>query len=97
MHSYLFPLLDLLYRQVGNLSFWTVRCIEFRHGGHNHIVAAIRELGTQCHQREIPSLSIYLIYHTNGNKQALLSGNCQALSDWHVLRRATFKVSRNLI
>ena len=33
MHSYLFPLLDVLYRQVGNLSFWTVRCTEFRHGG----------------------------------------------------------------
>ena len=33
MHSYLFPLLDVLYRQVGNLSFWTMRCTEFRHGG----------------------------------------------------------------
>ena len=33
MHSYLFPLLDVLYRQVGNLSFWTVSCTEFRHGG----------------------------------------------------------------
>ena len=33
MHSYLFPLLDVLYRQVGNLSFWTLRCTEFRHGG----------------------------------------------------------------
>ena len=33
MHRYLFPLLDVLYRQVGNFSFWTVRCTEFRHGG----------------------------------------------------------------
>ena len=62
----------------------------------NHIVAATRDTGTQLHQREIPSLSIHLIYHTNGNKQALLSASCQALSDWPVLRRATFKVSRYL-
>ena len=34
----------------------------------NHIVAAIRELGTQWDQREISSLSICLIYHANGNK-----------------------------
>ena len=54
----------------------------------NHIVAAIRELGTQWHQREIPSLFIYLIYHTNGNRQTLLSASCQALSDCPVLRRA---------
>ena len=54
----------------------------------NHIVAAIREFGT--HQREIPSF-LY-IYDINGNKQVLLSGSCQALSDW----RATFKVSRYL-
>ena len=33
MHSYLFPLLDVLYRQVGNLSFWTERCTEFRYDG----------------------------------------------------------------
>ena len=33
MHSYLFPFLDVLYRQVGNLSFWTERGTEFRHGG----------------------------------------------------------------
>ena len=33
MHSYLFSLLDVLYRQVGNLSFWKVSCTEFRHGG----------------------------------------------------------------
>ena len=39
----------------------------------NHIVAAIQGAETQWHQREIPSLHIYLIYHTNGNKQALLS------------------------
>ena len=47
----------------------------------NHIVAATRELGAQSHQREIPSLSAMYIYHTNGNKQALCSGSCQALSD----------------
>ena len=64
-----------IYKNViKGLSFWTVRCTEFR-----HIVAAIRELGTQWHRPEILSLSIYLIYHTNGNKQALLSGSCQAL------------------
>ena len=34
MHRYPFPLLDVLYRQVGSLSFWTVRCTEFRHGRH---------------------------------------------------------------
>ena len=41
MHSYLFPLLDVLYhRQVGNLTFWTVRCTELPHAvmaASNHI------------------------------------------------------------
>ena len=32
-HSHLFPLLDVLYRQVGNLTFWTVRCTELLHSG----------------------------------------------------------------
>ena len=45
MHSYLFPLLDVVYRQVGNLSFWLVSCTEFHHGGYNHIVAAIHGAG----------------------------------------------------
>ena len=57
MYSYLFPLLDILYRQVENLSFWTVStCAEFVMAASNHIVAAIQGLGTQCHKREIPSL-----------------------------------------
>ena len=29
MYSYLFPLQNVLYRQVGNLSFWTVSCTIF--------------------------------------------------------------------
>ena len=32
-HSYLFPLLDVLNRQAGNLTFWTVRCTKLPHGG----------------------------------------------------------------
>ena len=32
-HSHLFPLLDVLYRQVGNLTFWTVICTELPHSG----------------------------------------------------------------
>ena len=31
--SHLFPLLDVLYRQVGNLLFWTVICTELPHSG----------------------------------------------------------------
>ena len=68
IHSDMFPLLDVLYRQVGNLSFGQWR------------VPPFRELGTQWHQREIPSLSIYLIYHTNGKKQAMLSASVNAWS-----------------
>ena len=80
MHSYLFPLLDVLYhRQVESLILASE-------------VYRIRELGTQWHQREIPSLFIYLIYHTNGNKQAMLWASLQALSDWPVLSHATLKV-----
>ena len=45
LHSYLFPLLDVLYRQVGNLSFWTERCAEFVMAVSNHIVAAIQGAG----------------------------------------------------
>ena len=45
MHSYLFPLLDVLYKQVGNLSFWSVRCAEFVMAASNHIVAAIQGAG----------------------------------------------------
>ena len=45
MHSYLFPLLDVLYRQVGNLAFWTVRCAEFVMAASDHIVAAIQGAG----------------------------------------------------
>ena len=42
VHSYLFLLLDVLYRQVGNLSFWTLRCAEFVMAASNHIVATIQ-------------------------------------------------------
>ena len=45
VHSYLFPFLDVLYKQVGNLSFWTVRCAEFVMAASNHIVAAIQGAG----------------------------------------------------
>ena len=38
MHSYLFPLLDVLYRKLS----WES---EFRHGANNHIVAAIQGAG----------------------------------------------------
>ena len=70
IHSHMFLLLYVLYRQAGNLSFGQWR------------VPPFRELGTQWHQREIPSLSIYLIYHTNGNKQAMLSVNAWSRALW---------------
>ena len=76
IHSHMFPLLDVLYRQAGNLSFgqWDV--------------PPFRELGTQWHQREIPSLSIYLIYNTNRNKQAILSVSCQRLIKGSLIGRS---------
>ena len=52
---------ELIYRKVGDLLFWIARCTGLRHGVSNHIVAAIMGLGTQWHQREIPSLSISVI------------------------------------
>ena len=47
MHSYLFPLLDVLYRQVGNLSFWQWIVPNFVMAASNHIlvVAAIQGAG----------------------------------------------------
>ena len=76
IHSHMFLLLDVLYRQVGNLSFGQWR------------VPPFRELGTQWHQREIPSLSTYLIYQTNGNKQAMLSVSCQSLVKGSLIGRS---------
>ena len=76
IHSHMFPLLDVLYRQSGNLSFGQWR------------VPPFRGLGTQWHQREIPSLSIYLIYHTNGNNQAMLSVSCQRLIKGSLIGRS---------
>ena len=69
MHSYLFRLLDVLYRQVklgiSHFGQWGVSNFVM---ASNHIVAAIRELGTQWHQREIPSL--YLSDLSYQQKQA---------------------------
>ena len=83
VHSYLFPLLDVLYRQVGNLSFWTGRCAKFVMAASNHIVAAIQGA----------YISIWSNIPTATYKQAMLSASSQALSDWPVFRHATFKVS----
>ena len=69
-HSYLLPLLDVVYRQVGNLPFWSVSCTEFRHGGQ----------------------SSYSGRHSGSWEHNDIS--CQTLSDWPVLGRVTFKVSR---
>ena len=71
-----FPLLDVLYRQVGNFWFGQWR------------VPPFRELGTQWHQREIPCLSTYLIYHTNKNMQAMLSVSCQRLVKGSLIGRS---------
>ena len=60
MHSYLFPFLDVLYRQVGNLSFWRVRCTEFLHGGHQGALNTMTSA----------SLSIYLSDLSCQRKQA---------------------------
>ena len=76
IHSHMFPLLDVLYRQAGDLSFGQWR------------VSPFRELETQWHQREIPSLSTYLIHHTNGNKQAMLSVSCQRLIKGSLIARS---------
>ena len=40
-----FPLLDVLYRQIGNLSFAQVRVPNFVMAASNHIVAAIQGAG----------------------------------------------------
>ena len=45
MHSYLFPLLEVLYRQVGNLSFGQSSVPSFVMAASTHIVAAIQEAG----------------------------------------------------
>ena len=58
MHSYLFLLLDVLYRQAGNLSFWTVRCTEWSWRPVIIKWPLFRELGKQCHQREISELIV---------------------------------------
>ena len=78
IHSHMFPFIDVLNRQAGNLTF-----------GQWHVLP-FRELGTQWHQREIPSLSIYLIYHTNGNKQAMLSVSCQHLVKGSLIGRSCY-------
>ena len=91
-HSYLFPLLDVLYRQVGNLIVWTLRFTEILMAASNHIVAAIREFGTQWHQREMPSFSISetsKLFSQAPVKRCLIGRSWDAA-------RATFKVSRYL-
>ena len=93
MNSFLFPLLDILYRQVGNLSFWTVRCTEFRHGGqysYSGCHQGARNTMTSAWDSEIFYLSD-LSYQRNQASFAL-----SQLSDRPVSRRATFKVSRYL-
>ena len=81
-HSYLFPLLDVLYKQVERFTFWTVRCT--KSSNHN----SDRHEGVQYTMTSAWDSKLFYIYHINGNKQALLSGSCQLLSDWPVLRRS---------
>ena len=97
MHIYLFPLLDVLYRQVENLSFEHWRVPNFVMAASNHIVAAIQGAGNTMTSAWDSEL-IYLSDLSYQRKQASyapsqLSTSGRGLSDWAVLRRATFKVS----
>ena len=77
IHSHMFPLLDVQYRQVRNLSFGQWR------------VPPFRELGTQCHQREIPSLSIYLSFLSYQRKQTGYAlSQCQGLVKGSLIGRS---------
>ena len=95
--SHMFPLLDVLYRQVGNLSFGQWLVPNFVMAASNHIVAAIQGAGNTMTSAWDSEL-IYLSDLSYQRKQAgyalsQLSTPGQGLSDWPVLRCATFKVS----
>ena len=77
IHSHMFPLLDVLYRQVGNLPFGQWRVLNFVMATSNHIVAAIQG-ARNISVRFRAYLSIWSIIPT-GNKQAMLSAGCQRL------------------
>ena len=95
IHSHMFPLLDVLYRQVGNLKFGQWRVPNFVMAASNHIVVAIQGAGnTMTSDSELIYLS-GLSYQLKQASYALsqLSTPGQGLSDWPVLQRATFKIS----
>ena len=54
-YIYLFPLPDVLYRQIGNLTFWTMRYTELPNYNSG------RHQGVRTPPREIPSLSICIL------------------------------------
>ena len=100
IHIHMFPLLDVLYRQVGNLSFGQWCLPNFVMAASNHIVAAIQGAGNTMTSAWDSKL-IYLSDLSSQRKQASyalsrLSTPGQGLSDWPVLQRATFKVSGDL-
>ena len=101
IHSHMFPLLDVLYKQVGNLSFGQWRVSNFVMASSNHIVAAIQgaeNTMTSAWDFELIYLSD-LSYQRKQASYALsqLSTPGQGLSDWPALRRATFKLSGYLV
>ena len=97
IHSHMFPLLDVLYRQVGNLSFGQWRVPNFVVAASNHIVTAIQGAGntmTSAWDSELIYLSdLSYQWKQAGYALSHLSTPAQGLSDWPVLWRATFKVS----
>ena len=93
IHSHMFPLLQVLYRQVENLSFGQWGVPNFVMAASNHIVAAIQGAGntmTSAWDFELIYVSD-LSYQRKQARDAL--SQLLALSDWPVLRRMTFKVS----
>ena len=76
---------------------WGVGPSELPHGGQESYGG--RHQGVWYTMPSAWNSKLFYVYQINGNKHmkpALLSGRYQALSDWPVLRRATFKVSRYL-
>ena len=88
IHSHMFPLLDILYRQVGNLSFGKWRLPNFVMAASNHIVTAIQGAGNTTTSAWDSEL-IYLSDLSYQRRQAIyalsqLSTPGQGLSDWPV-------------
>ena len=81
IHSHMFPLLDVLYRQVGNLSFGQWRVPNFVMAASNHIVAAIQRAGNTMTSAWDSEL-IYLSELSYQRKQASKLWSQPAANAW---------------